>query len=109
MQRRRGGRRHALQRQDAAQPETPEHGQVEPADGFGEVAERVRAAVAIVAGVGQLAGAAGIRDDDERPPAHRRAAISFGERSTGRNVCSSTREKSFVGANASTTTSALWP
>ena len=109
VQRGRSGRRNALQRQDAAQPEAPEHGQVQAADRLREMAERIRTAVAVVAGVGQLTSAAGIRDDDERPPAHGRGAISFGERRTGRNVCSSTRGKSFVGANASTTTSALWP
>lgn len=44
-----------------------------------------------------------------RARAQPRAVPSLADLSTGRNVCSSTRGKSLVGANASTTTSALWP
>ena len=60
-------RRDADERQDVAEPERLQHRQVEPAGGLGDVPERVRARVAVVGGVGQLAGAAGVDDDDEGP------------------------------------------
>jgi hypothetical protein len=102
-------RRDALQRQDAAEPESAEHRQVQPADRARDVLERAGARVAVVAGVGQRAGPARVGDDDERPPPHDRGARSFSDRATGANVCRSTREKTFGGANASTMTSAPSP
>ena len=50
------------------------HRQVEPAGGLGDVAERVRARVAVVGGVGQLARAAGVEHD------HEGAAVAHGRR-----------------------------
>jgi hypothetical protein len=61
-----GRRRHPLDRDDVAQPQPLERRQLEPADALGEVAERVRAGVAVVPGVRQLAHSAGIHDDDGR-------------------------------------------
>ena len=58
-------RRHARQRHDVAEPEALQDRQVEPAGGLGDVAERVRARVAVVGRVGQLARPAGVDDDDE--------------------------------------------
>ena len=46
-------------------PSALQHRQVEAAGGLGDVAERVRARVAVVGRVGQLARAAGVDDDDE--------------------------------------------
>ncbi len=60
------GRRHALDRDDRAEPEPPERGEIEPADAFGEVAERVRTGVSIGVGVRQSADSTGIHDDDGR-------------------------------------------
>ena len=60
------GRRHALDRDDRAEPEPPERRQIEPADPFGEVAERVRARVSVGVGVRQSADSTGIHDYDGR-------------------------------------------
>ena len=45
------------------------------ADRLGDVAERVRAGVAVVRGVGQLARSACIEDDDERAAIHARDCV----------------------------------
>ena len=58
-------RRRSLQRHDVAEPERGQDRQVEPADRFRDVSERVGARVAVVGAVGQLAGAAGVDDDHE--------------------------------------------
>ena len=70
------GGRDALQRQDRAEPEAPEHRQVEPAGRLGDVAERVGAGVAVVGGVGQLARSACIEDDDEGAAIHAADCVS---------------------------------
>ena len=69
----RPGRRRAgmpCEGQRRAEARAPEDGEVEAADGLGEVAEGVRARVAVEGGVGQGARAAGVEDDDERAPLH---------------------------------------
>ena len=65
--RRAGLRRAALERLDVAEAERLEVRQVEAADGARDVAERVRALVAVFVGVGQLAGADGVEHDDAGP------------------------------------------
>ena len=65
-----GGGRDARERQHGAEPERAEHRQVEPAGRLGDVAERVRAGVAVVGGVGQLPRAARVQHDDEGPAVH---------------------------------------
>ena len=68
-----GDRRRAGQRHDVAEPEARQDRQVEPAGRLGDVAERVGPGVAVVGAVGQLAGAAGVDDDDEG--AHPRSLV----------------------------------
>ena len=63
--------RAAAQRERRAEPELLQHGEVQAAGGLGDVAEGVGARVAVIGGVGQLAGAAGVEDDDECAPLHR--------------------------------------
>ena len=65
-------RRAALERLDVPEPERLQRRQVETAHGTRDVAERVRALVAVVAGVGKLAGTDGIEHDHARA---RHAAI----------------------------------
>jgi hypothetical protein len=60
----------AGERDDVAEPEPPEHRQVEPAGRLGDMAERVRPRVTVVGGVRQGAGAAGVDHDHEGPLAH---------------------------------------
>ncbi len=62
--------RDADERDDVAEPEPPEHRQVEPAGRLGDVAERVGARVPVVGGVRQRARAAGVDHDHEGPLAH---------------------------------------
>ncbi len=59
-------RRHSLDRDDVAEPEAAERGEIEPADPLGEVPERVRAGVAVVGGVRERPDSAGIHDDHGR-------------------------------------------
>ena len=59
-------RRAALERLDVAETERLEIGQVEPADGAGDVPERVRALVPVVRCVRQLPRADGVEHDDAR-------------------------------------------
>jgi hypothetical protein len=58
--------RHSLDRDDVAEPEAAERREIEPANPFGDVSERVRAGVAVVRGVGQFAHSAGIHHDHGR-------------------------------------------
>ena len=60
----------------------------------GEVAERVRPFVAVVAGVRGRAHPTGVEDDDERPPAHGCGGSIFSDRMSGRNTARSTAGKS---------------
>jgi hypothetical protein len=69
------GGRDALERQDRAEPEAPEHRQVEAAGRLRDVAERVGAGVAVLRGVGQLARPACIQDDDEGAAVHARDCV----------------------------------
>ena len=71
----RGGRA-ARQRERGAEAQPLEDGQVEPAGRLGDVAERVRPGVAVVGGVRELPGPAGVEDDDEGAPLHRRRNAS---------------------------------
>ena len=64
--RRAGLRRAALERLDVPEPERLESRQVEAADRARDVAERVRALVAEVGRVGQLARPDGVEDDHAR-------------------------------------------
>ena len=59
-------RRAALERLDVAETERLEIGEVETADGAGDVAERVGALVAVVGRVRQLPRADGVEHDDAR-------------------------------------------
>ena len=59
-------RRATVERRHVAEPERLEVRQVEAADGAGHVPERVRALVAVVGRVGQLAGSDRIEHDDAR-------------------------------------------
>ena len=61
--RRSGLRRAALERLDVPEAEGLHVRQIESADGLRDVSERVRALVAVLAGVGQLAGPHGVEDD----------------------------------------------
>ena len=70
------GRRDPLDRDDRAEPEALERGQIEPADPLGEVAERVRAGVAVRVSVRQRADSTGIHDDHGRTR-HCGAIMSF--------------------------------
>ncbi len=56
-------RRASLERRDVPEPERLERRQVEAADGARDVAEGVRAPVAVVARVGQLSRPDGVEDD----------------------------------------------
>jgi hypothetical protein len=59
-----GGRRHALDRDDRAEPEPFQRRQVEAAHPLGQVAQRVGAGVALVeVGVGQGSHPAGVEHD----------------------------------------------
>ena len=51
-----GLRRAALERLDVAEPERLEIREIEPTHGASDVAERVRALVAVLGGIGKLAG-----------------------------------------------------
>src|SRR5579875_2280830 len=62
--RRAGLGRASFERLDVAEPERLEARQVEPADGSGYVAQGVRAFVAVLRRVRQLAGADGVEHDD---------------------------------------------
>ena len=68
--------RAARQRERGAEAQPLEDGQVEPAGRAGDVAERVRPGVAVVGGVRELPGPAGVEDDDEGAPLHRRRNAS---------------------------------
>jgi hypothetical protein len=66
-------RRHALEREDRAEPQTAHDRQVQPADVLGQVCQRVRALVARILGrVGQSPDPAGIEHDNEGAAAHGR-------------------------------------
>ena len=83
------GGRAAAQRERGAEPQALEVGQVQAARRLGDVAERVRPRVAVVGGVGELPGAAGVEDDDEGAPLHgRRNASAAGQASCARGCAS---------------------
>ena len=81
--------RAAAQRERGAEPEALEVREVEAARRLGDVAERVRPRVAVLGGVGELPGAAGVQDDDEGAPVHgRRNASAAGQASFARGCAS---------------------
>ena len=84
--------------QDRAEAERTEDGQVEPARRRGQVAEGVRAGVAVVGGVGQRAGAAGVEHEHEGAAPGHRGIATLRERSAGSNTVASTRSKSWGAA-----------
>ena len=59
------GPRHPANRPEVAEAQALERGQLEPADRVGDVAQRVRARVAVVRGVGLGTGAEGVDHDHE--------------------------------------------
>jgi hypothetical protein len=71
------GRRDAFERQDRAQPEAPERGQMQAADLARQVPERVRAGVPVLGGVRQRARPTGIDDHHERSARQRVGAGRF--------------------------------
>ncbi len=95
-----GGGRDAPERQRGAEPERAHRREVEPADRVGEVAERVRARVAVVGRVGQRPRPAGVEDDHEGAPAGHQLAGARSRRvaSAGRKTLASRRSKSAGGA-----------
>ncbi len=62
---------HALQRQDGPEAELAQCGQLQTADGLGEMGQRVGARVAVVAGVGERTGPARVDHEHDRPPVGR--------------------------------------
>ena len=59
-----GLRRAALERLDVAEPESLEVGEIEPSDGAGHVAERVRSLVAVLGRIRKRPGPNRVQHDD---------------------------------------------
>ena len=98
VQHRRRCRRHALQREDVAQPQALEHRKPQAADDARQVAERVRARIPVVGGIGQRTGATGVDDHDERATHAAPGPRNRSERLTGENTAWSTAWKIAGGA-----------
>jgi hypothetical protein len=81
-----GGRLHAAQRHDRAQPQPLQRGQLQPPDVVGQMGERVGARVALVqVRIRQRPDAAGIKNDHRRTT-HCRPIMSMAEADRARSA-----------------------